>query len=117
MSYECVYDVDDPATKEQKILGDERSWFGDFELNSSRGTLCRGGEAIKIPPQPLRVLAILVERPGEIVSREELRLRIWGEATFVEFDQGLNYSIRRIRVALEDDATAPAYVETLPKQG
>src|SRR5437867_876917 len=96
---------------------DERYRFGDFELNSSRGTLCRSGIPVKIPPQPLKLLLVLLERPGQLISREELQLRIWGEATFVEFDQGLNYCIRRIRVALEDDAVTPAYLETLPKQG
>src|SRR4051794_10494867 len=96
---------------------DERYCFGDFELNSSQGTLCRSGVPVKIPPQPLKLLVVLLERPRQVISREELRLRIWGEATFVEFDQGLNYCIRRIRVALEDDAATPAYLETLPKQG
>ncbi len=95
----------------------ERYCFGDFELNSSRWTLCRSGVPVKIPPQPLKLLFVLLERPGQVLSREELRLRIWGEATFVEFDQGLNYCVRRIRVALEDDAATPAYLETLPKQG
>jgi hypothetical protein len=59
----------------------------------------------------------LVQQSGQIVSREELRRRIWGEATFVEFDQGLYYCIRQIRLALRDDASKPVYVETLPKQG
>ena len=91
--------------------------FGDFELNCSQGTLRRNGVPVKIPPQPLKVLQVLLERAGEIVSREELRVAIWGEATFVEFDQGLNYCIRRIRIALGEDAGAPTYLETLPKQG
>jgi DNA-binding winged helix-turn-helix (wHTH) protein/Tol biopolymer transport system component len=97
--------------------GDRRLRFGDYELDSRSGKLLRGGRPVKIQPQPLRVLAFLTEHWGEIVSREQLRERIWGEATFVEFDQGLNYCIRRIRVALRDDASKPAYIETLPKQG
>jgi DNA-binding winged helix-turn-helix (wHTH) protein len=72
---------------------------------------------VRIQPQPLRVLELLVERPGEILSREELRNRIWGEATFVEFDQGLSYCIRQIRSTLGEAATQPSYIETLPKQG
>jgi TolB-like protein/DNA-binding winged helix-turn-helix (wHTH) protein len=68
-------------------------------------------------PQPLRVLRILLERPGETVSREELRNRIWGDATYVDFDQGLSYCIRQIRLALGGSATKPVYVETLPRQG
>src|SRR5580698_6042500 len=91
--------------------------FGDFEFNSLAGKLFLDGICVKIQPQPLRVLAVLLERPGEIVSREQLQTRVWGDATFVEFDQGLNYCIRQIRVALRDGASKPLYIETLPKQG
>ena len=91
--------------------------FGDYELDARAGKLYRAGRTVKIQPQPLRVLAVLAERPSEIVSREELRRRIWDDATFVEFDQGVNYCIRQIRLALGDDASAPAYIETLPKHG
>ena len=91
--------------------------FGDYELDSSAGKLYREGLPVKIQPQPFRVLTILLERPGEIVSREHLRDRVWGEATYVEFDQGLNYCIRQVRVALGDGASEPIYIETLPKQG
>jgi len=100
-----------------RVDGDIRVRFGDFELDSRSGKLFREGRPVKIQPQPLRVLGILAERPGEIVSREHLRDRIWGDATFVEFDQGLNYCIRQIRIALRDEASEPAYIETLPKQG
>src|SRR5438874_8719974 len=91
--------------------------FGNYELDSQAGRLLRDGQRVKIQPQPLRVLSFLTERPGEIVSREELRARIWGDATFVEFDQGLNYCIRQIRLALRDEAFEPLYIETLPRQG
>ena len=97
--------------------GAEPIRFGDFEFNSLSGKLFLDGHCVKIQPQPLRVLAVLLERPGEIVSREQLRTRVWGDATFVEFDQGLNYCIRQIRVALSDGASKPLYIETLPKQG
>ena len=97
--------------------GDRHLRFGDYELDSRSEKLLRDGRPVKIQPQPLRVLALLAEHRGEIVSREQLRERIWGAATFVEFDQGLNYCIRQIRVALGDEASKPAYVETLPKQG
>jgi DNA-binding winged helix-turn-helix (wHTH) protein len=99
------------------IRRDERIKFGDYELDSSSRTLFRSGLPVKIQPQPLRVLEVLLERPGQIVSRDELRSRVWGESTFVEFDQGLNYSIRQIRLALRENAANPSYVETLPKQG
>ncbi len=96
---------------------DGRLRFGDYVLDSHAGKLLRDGLPVKIQPQPLLVLTILLERPGEIVSREQLRDRIWGEATYVEFDQGLNYSIRQVRLALRDAASNPVYIETLPKQG
>jgi DNA-binding winged helix-turn-helix (wHTH) protein len=99
------------------VGGNERLRFGDFEFDSLSGRLFRGERPVKIQPQPLRVLAALVERAGEIVSREHLRARIWGDSTFVEFDQGLNYCIRQIRVALRDGSSKPLYIETLPKQG
>ena len=96
----------------------DQYWLWRFpEFNSLCGKLFLDGHCVKIQPQPLRVLAVLLERPGEIVSREQLRTRVWGDATFVEFDQGLNYCIRQIRVALSDGASKPAYIETLPKQG
>ena len=77
--------------------GNGRLRFGDFEFDSESGKLFREGRPVKIQPQPLRVLGVLIESAGEIVSREQLRTRIWGDATFVEFDQGLNYCIRQIR--------------------
>ncbi len=97
--------------------GNGRLRFGDFEFDSRSGKLLRHGWPVKIEPQPLRVLGVLLERPGEVVSRERLRARIWDETTFVEFDQGLSYSIRQIRLALRDRAAAPIFIETLPKQG
>jgi DNA-binding winged helix-turn-helix (wHTH) protein/Tol biopolymer transport system component len=97
--------------------GNGRVRFGEYEFDSDSGKLLRDGRPVKIQPQPLRVLGILVQRPGEIVTREELHARVWDQATFVEFDQGLNYCIRQIRLALRDDASKPVYIETLPKQG
>src|SRR5262252_8068960 len=100
-----------------EVAGRENVRFGDFEFDLRSGKLLRGGRPVKIQPQPLRVLAVLLESAGETVSRETLRSRVWGDATFVEFDQGLNYCIRQIRLALRDDASNPQYIETLPKQG
>src|ERR1019366_5356530 len=99
------------------VDGKGRLQFRDFELDIVSGKLRRDGRPVKIQPQPLRVLSVLLEQPGEIVSREHLRARIWGTSTFVEFDQGLNYCIRQIRLALGDEASEPIYIETLPKQG
>ena len=97
--------------------GNRRLKFGEFELDSQSGKLLMNGQPVKIQPQPLRLLQLLVERSGETVSRDELRNHIWNGATFVEFDQGLNYCIRQIRRALNDNAVNPVFIETLPKQG
>lgn len=94
-----------------------RLHFGEFELDREAGKLLHNGQPVKIQPQPLRVLEILLQHPGQIISREELHSHIWNNSTFVEFDQGLNYCIRQIRLALHDNAADPEYVETLPKQG
>ncbi|HTS32066.1 MAG TPA: winged helix-turn-helix domain-containing protein [Bryobacteraceae bacterium] len=97
--------------------GNGRLRFGDFEFDSLAGRLFREDRAVRIQPQPLLVLGVLLERAGEIVSREQLRTRVWGDATFVEFDQNLNYCIRQVRLVLRDEASKPLYIETLPKQG
>ena len=91
--------------------------FAQFELDLDARELFRDGRPVRIQPQPLRVLEILAVQAGTLVTREELRQRIWDEATFVEFDQGLNYCIRQIRVALGDDAATPVFIETLKKRG
>src|SRR5690242_3406245 len=91
--------------------------FGDFEFDPVELKLFREGRPVKIEPQPLRVLGVLLERTGEVVSREEVRTRVWGATSFVEFDQSLNYCIRQIRIALHDEASQPRFLETLPKQG
>jgi TolB-like protein/DNA-binding winged helix-turn-helix (wHTH) protein len=91
--------------------------FGDFTIDLSQATLWRDGTQVKIQPQPLVVLRSLAAKRGEIVTREELRALLWGDATHVDFEQGLNFCIRHIRVALNDSAREPKYIETLPKQG
>src|SRR5258708_20208185 len=93
----------------------ERYCFGDFELNSSRWTLCRSGVPVKIAPQPLKLLFVLIDRPGHVLSRDELRSRIWGGTTFVRVDQGLNYCVRRIRSPLTDDPPTPPSLRTPPQ--
>jgi len=91
--------------------------FGLFEFDPSTGELVREGTPVRLQPQPARVLALLVERPGEIVSREDLRKHVWGQETFVDFERGLNFCIAQIRSALGDSADSPRYVETVPKRG
>ena len=91
--------------------------FGPFEVDPSQGKLSRSGSRVKLQDLPLRLLVLLVERPGEIVTREEVRQRLWPEDTFVEFDNSLGVAVRKLREALRDDADAPRYVETVPRRG
>jgi DNA-binding winged helix-turn-helix (wHTH) protein/Tfp pilus assembly protein PilF len=91
--------------------------FGPFELALDAGELRRDGEPVKLQPQPLKVLALLASRPGEIVTREEIQHQVWNGDTFVDFEHGVNFCIRQIRSALGDSARTPHYVETLPRRG
>ena len=94
-----------------------RLLFGSYELRTDSGELFRDGVRVGLQPQPARLLELLARRSGEVVSREEIQRHLWGENTFVEFEQGLNFSIRKIRIALEDSATDPRYLETVPRRG
>ena len=91
--------------------------FGPFELDPAQGRLSRSGSRVKLQDLPLRLLVLLVERPGEIVTREEVRQRLWPEDTFVEFDNSLGVAVRKLREALRDDADTPRFVETVPRRG
>ena len=91
--------------------------FGPFVLNIEGETLERHGLPVKLAGQPMRILVLLVEKAGELATREELREHIWGEETFVDFEQGLNTAVNRLRQALGDSADAPLYIETVPGRG
>lgn len=91
--------------------------FGPFQLDVRLGELRKHDCAIKLQEQPLQLLLALLERPGEVVTREELRRRLWSDETFVGFEDGLNTAVRRVRDALGDSADAPAFIETLPRRG
>src|ERR1700741_3802493 len=91
--------------------------FGVFEVDFRAGELRRRGGKVKLQEQPLQILQILLESPGEVVTREELQQRIWPSDTFVDFDHGLNNAIRRLREALGDSADTPRYIETLARRG
>jgi len=102
------------------VRANDGSWvihFGVFEADLRAGELRRNGSKVKLQEQPFQILAILLERPGEIVTREELRARLWSADTFVDFDHGLNSAIRRLRDALGDSAENPSFVETLGRRG
>src|SRR5664279_3896022 len=91
--------------------------FGVFEVDLRAGELRRNGVKVKIQNQPFQILTMLLERPGEVITRDEMRSRLWPAETFVDFDHGLNSAIRRLRDALGDSAESPAYVETLGRRG
>jgi cholera toxin transcriptional activator len=91
--------------------------FGVFEANEAAGELRKHGVRIKLHSQPFKVLLLLLERPMGIVTREEMRQRLWGTETFVDFDHGLNTAVNKIREALGDSASVPRYVETVSGRG
>jgi DNA-binding winged helix-turn-helix (wHTH) protein/Tol biopolymer transport system component len=91
--------------------------FGTFEVNLQTGELRHAGQKVKLQEQPFQVLATLLERPGEVVTREELRSRLWPEDTFVDFDHSLNAAIKRLRDALGESADTPVFIETLARRG
>ena len=91
--------------------------FGSFEVDLREGRLTKGGIRIKLQGQPFQILALLLERPGQLVTRDEIRQKLWSEDTFVEFDDGLNTAVRKLRAALGDPAENPRFVETVPRRG
>jgi DNA-binding winged helix-turn-helix (wHTH) protein/TolB-like protein len=95
----------------------ERFRFGLFEFDPGTGELRREGTPVGLQSQPAKVLAILVEHAGEVVTRETLRKGVWGTGTFIDFDGGLNFCIAQIRAALGDAAESPRFIKTLPKRG
>ena len=91
--------------------------FGVFEFDRGTGELRKHGLRIKLQGQPVDILSMLLERPGEVVTREELQTRLWAADTFVDFEHSLNAAIKRLRMALGDSAAAPRFVETLARRG
>lgn len=91
--------------------------FGSFEVNPSTGELRKQGIRVKLHEKPLQVLLALLEHPGEVVTRKEIQERLWPQDTFVEFENGLNNAISRLREALGDTAESPRYIETVPRHG
>lgn len=95
----------------------DRFRFGIFEFDAAKQELQRDGRLVRLQSQPAQVLACLIARAGEVVSREELRQAVWGSDTFVDFDRGLNFCVGQIRAALDDDSVTPRYIRTIPKRG
>jgi TolB-like protein/DNA-binding winged helix-turn-helix (wHTH) protein/Tfp pilus assembly protein PilF len=99
------------------VLTVSRRRFGLFDFDARGGELRREGEVVKLAPQPARVLALLLTRPGEVVLREEFQREIWGSDTFVDFERGLNFCILQVRAALGDSSDNPRFVQTVPRKG
>src|SRR5665811_1189929 len=91
--------------------------FGAFEFDRSSRELRKGGTRLRVPDQSLAILAMLLERPGELVSREAIQARLWPNGTVVEFEHSVNSAVKRLRQALLDTASTPRFVETLPRKG
>src|SRR6266852_1839052 len=91
--------------------------FGTFEINLHSGELRKNGMRLRLSGQPFQVLAVLVERAGDVVTREELHSKLWPADTFVDFDHGLNNTVARIREVLDDSSDSPRYVQTIPRRG
>ncbi len=91
--------------------------FGPFDLDPRVGELRRSGAPVRLSPQPLKLLILLASRAGEVVSREDIRARLWGTGTFVDFEQGVNHCIRSIRSVLVHGPGSPVYIETVPGRG
>src|SRR4051812_34375763 len=91
--------------------------FGVFEVDGRAGDLLKQGRRVKLRGRPLDILMLLLAGQGDVVTREELRQRLWSADTFVDFDHGLNAAVNRLREALGDSAENPRFIETLPKRG
>ena len=91
--------------------------FGEFTADLEAQDLFRNGSRVRLQGQPFEILAVLLERPGRVVTREELRRRLWPSDTFVDFEHGLNAAVNRLREAFGDSAEEPRYIETIPRRG
>jgi len=99
------------------VTADPRVTFGPFVFDPTSGELWRDGRRVRLQRQPSRLLALLLARPSEIVTRDEIRKALWGDDTHVDFERSLNFCVAKLRSALGDDASSPRYVETLPTRG
>src|SRR5260370_20163507 len=97
--------------------GNQTIRFGEFEADLHTGEIRKSGSRIKLQDQPFRVLQILLEHPGDLVTREELQSRIWPEESFGDFDHAVNVAVGKLRAALGDSADRPSFIETVPRRG
>jgi DNA-binding winged helix-turn-helix (wHTH) protein len=94
-----------------------KALFGPFELDIGSGELHKRGRKVRLPEQAVQILTMLVDRPAEVITREEIRRRLWPNGTLVEFEHSINAAIKKLRFALGDSAETPRYVETIPRRG
>src|SRR5215212_3906976 len=102
---------------EDTIQGTTFVRFASFELDVRSRELRHGTSRVRLQDQPFEILRLMLERPGDVVTREELQQRLWPDGTFVDFEHSLNAAVKRLRAALGDDADNPKFVETLPRRG
>jgi TolB-like protein/DNA-binding winged helix-turn-helix (wHTH) protein/Tfp pilus assembly protein PilF len=114
---ECPRHTNLRAEECLRIASDNLYRFGEFALDPASAELRHNGSVARLQPQPLQILLTLLEHPGEVVTREQFRTLLWAEDTYVEFDDGLNHAMRRLRQALSDTAQVPRYIETIPRRG
>jgi DNA-binding winged helix-turn-helix (wHTH) protein/TolB-like protein len=100
----------------ETIMSGDTIRFGHFELDTRVGELRQDGRTVKLQPQPMKVLVLLAVRAGEVVTRDELQAAVWGD-TVVDYENGLNWSVRKIRETLGDDPVKPRFIETVPRKG
>jgi TolB-like protein len=104
-------------TMEALMDADGTLRFGSFELDVRSRELRTGRAVVRLQEQPFEILRMMLERPGSVVTRDELRRRLWPDGTFVDFEHSLNAAVRRLRLALNDDADVPRFIETIHKRG
>src|SRR5260370_17347050 len=109
--------MEEKANREGRANPTRNVAFGPYELDLRRGELRKEGRRIRLQEQPFQILRMLLESPGEVVSREEIRKHLWPDDTVVEFDHSINAAVKRLRDALRDSADQPRYVETLARRG
>ena len=91
--------------------------FGIFELDVDAGQLYKNGRVVRLQPKPFKLLCLLVENAGKLVTREQIQQALWSSDTFVDFDQGVNFAMKQVREALGEDAERPLYIQTVPRRG
>src|SRR3977135_116488 len=106
-----------PGLSDMKMTTPRTALFGPYALDLRSGELRKFGTRVKMGEQTFQILRLLLEAQGELVSRDELRAKLWADDTFVDFDHGLNSAVQRLRDCLSDSAAKPRWIETLPRRG